>query len=923
MQRPSFRKVKHPISISGKIWLLPAAAITTLLLLIFFSAGTPSVSATNTTTLTTCPVDIIQNGDFEFPGETPGAVPLGWSTGQWLTASKFVREPSTFHSGANSVRITSANANDAWLWQQVTVEPNTIYAFSGWIKTENVASGVGANLSLVGTWSHSEGIFGTQPWTRVTMMINTGSSTQLTIGARLGYWGGTSSGTAWFDDLRLTPVRTDGSHPRWKILVLIYDKTDLYTTDSSGVRHHLVGAMTPAEIDRATIEATKFVQTDIPALTNGNMIPELTIRYPDHPLKPPEWGTQGWSPTPADTAADRDPAFDSVIVIWDPRVVDEDTGTRHWIGAAAGLATAMGREQLYTAIIIEATGYGHRNVFKHEWGHCILFYFDAMGTAPKPAVTNHANINQYVHWPTGENYVWLDESDANPIPNSIYNNESGFTHDYYSGTTATADEPARRLGIPPEAWALGGPVSKPGELSSPPEVFTCGGYVTVTAEPGTCWARVSVAPPTGPDGCDINASLTATRSDGLPIDAPYSCGQTLITWSSPNSEASCQQVVTVSDEAPPYFIHFPPSLNVSTGPDATSCGTVVDDAQLRPTIPATDPVFQDEIRPPSSSRLNDIASAVATADSETLTFTVKLTEQVFLASSINPRSLTGYIDIDTDGNAATGVPSSVDVSPIRLNLGVEFQIDLGSEFAHPGMVDVRLRQGGPVVVGKVPILVNGTSFTIPVPLTLLGNDNGIVRYAVSVGVVGLGQTDTAPNGGIPLFSFANPELMVRDDCAGVIVNRTGVPANNLFPTGETLVTYTATDASGNLATWTQKVTVADNTPPVISGAAVNPATLWPPNREMVDVTVNYDAADNCGMLETTLSVTSNEPVTADARPAWQVVDAHHVRLRAQRSARAGDRIYTITITAKDIHGNVAHKSVEVTVPQNGKGLRTQ
>ena len=38
--------------------------------------------------------------------------------------------------------------------------------------------------------------------------------------------------------------------------------------------------------------------------------------------------------------------------------------------------------------------------------------------------------------------------------NSIYNNESGFTHDYYSGTTALASDPfaasvsQRRHGLP-------------------------------------------------------------------------------------------------------------------------------------------------------------------------------------------------------------------------------------------------------------------------------------------------------------------------------------------------------------------------------------------------------------------------------------------------------------------------------------------
>ncbi|HET9866914.1 MAG TPA: hypothetical protein VFQ06_06455, partial [Nitrospira sp.] len=303
-------------------------------------------------------------------------------------------------------------------------------------------------------------------------------------------------------------------------------------TDTAGVRHHMVGAMTPAEVERATLAATQFVETDIPALTSGNMIPELTIRYPDHALTQLDAFGQAWWPSSANTAADRDPAFDSVIVIWDPRVVDQYTGTRYWIGGGAGLTPPMNTGQTYATIIIEATGYGHRNVFKHEWGHSILFYFDAAGTAPKPTVTNHANVNQYVHWPTGDNYVWVDETDANLIPNSIYNNESGFTHDYYSGTTATADEPTRRLGITPEAWMLGGPVTKPGAPSGgPPPVITCSGNIVVPKDPwSSCSATVLVTRPPISDACESNLIPVVTRSDGLPLDARYPCGQTVITW---------------------------------------------------------------------------------------------------------------------------------------------------------------------------------------------------------------------------------------------------------------------------------------------------------------------------------------------------------------------------------------------------------
>src|SRR4029079_5395447 len=56
-----------------------------------------------------------------------------------------------------------------------------------------------------------------------------------------------------------------------------------------------------------------------------------------------------------------------------------------------------------------------------------------------------------------------------------------------------------------------------------------------------------------------------------------------------------------------------------------------------------------------------------------------------------------------------------------------------------------------------------------------------------------------------------------DNCPGVGgVTRSGVPAGNVFPVGNTTVTYSATDAAGNTGSATQTVTVIDNTAPVIS-----------------------------------------------------------------------------------------------------------
>lgn len=405
--------------------------------------------------------NLLPNGSVE-DGVYPDG-PFGWKRQAFGPEASLTWDMEFAHGGAHSVKILASQPNDAAWIQTITVAPNTNYLLSGWIKTDSVAhteGSVGANLCLFGTWQQTAAVIGTTDWTQVRMSFNSGPSGTVTIGARLGYWSGTTTGTAWFDDMRVTEIRATDPHPDWKLLALVYDTTDFTYSDQS-VTRHVIGHIDPAQVAAAASAVSRFVLQDIPALTSGNMMPQMTIRYPGRLTHlSPSGG--GWWPSPADTANDDDPAFDSVIVIWQPTVVDQTTGEGLWIGSAAGLTPPMGTGQAYTTLIIEAaTTYGHLNVFKHEWGHSILSYFDALGTAPRPTVTNHTDGMTYVNCQSGAYYVWQDETDANPIPNSIYNNASGFTHDYYSGTTALATDPRSCLGITPSAWATGGPVSKP------------------------------------------------------------------------------------------------------------------------------------------------------------------------------------------------------------------------------------------------------------------------------------------------------------------------------------------------------------------------------------------------------------------------------------------------------------------------------
>jgi len=247
-----------------------------------------------------------------------------------------------------------------------------------------------------------------------------------------------------------------GPTPSWKILVLIYEHTDFSFVDGP-ISRRVVADMTAEETAFAASEAAAFVGRDIPTLDSHHMRPALEVRYPGtmSDLEP----FCGWWPAPWRIAGDLDPAFDSVIVIWDSTGTDVNSGQPYNLQNCGGLTLPNGAGQTFSTLQID--GYPpnrFRNTLKHEWGHSILFYYEATGTAPAPPVDNH-RPDAYVHCGTGEGYVLVDETQDEPIRNSIYNDRSGFTHDYYSGTTALASDPDFCLGLTRAAWASGGPVT--------------------------------------------------------------------------------------------------------------------------------------------------------------------------------------------------------------------------------------------------------------------------------------------------------------------------------------------------------------------------------------------------------------------------------------------------------------------------------
>ncbi len=140
--------------------------------------------------------------------------PNSWILDQWQNVSTFSVDNSVTHSGTRAVRISSIVENDARWTQHVAVKSSTNYVLSGWIRTTNVGmNAIGACLGLVDDWTRTPDLRGTQDWTYVDVVINSGTRTDLYIGARLGHWSNTTTGLAWFDDLALREQTSTGLGP--------------------------------------------------------------------------------------------------------------------------------------------------------------------------------------------------------------------------------------------------------------------------------------------------------------------------------------------------------------------------------------------------------------------------------------------------------------------------------------------------------------------------------------------------------------------------------------------------------------------------------------------------------------------------------------------------------------------------------------
>jgi hypothetical protein len=115
----------------------------------------------------------------------------GWRSRAWAgeaNAQWSIGSPG--QTGQQCVSISSKKGADAAWTATVTVEQNTFYRLSGWIKTKDVRGALGALLNIQNMPdAKTAAVSGTRDWTRVSTVFHSTAATELEVNCLFGGWG--------------------------------------------------------------------------------------------------------------------------------------------------------------------------------------------------------------------------------------------------------------------------------------------------------------------------------------------------------------------------------------------------------------------------------------------------------------------------------------------------------------------------------------------------------------------------------------------------------------------------------------------------------------------------------------------------------------------------------------------------------------
>ncbi|SFT63392.1 gliding motility-associated C-terminal domain-containing protein [Lishizhenia tianjinensis] len=375
------------------------------------------------------------------------------------------------------------------------------------------------------------------------------------------------------------------------------------------------------------------------------------------------------------------------------------------------------------------------------------------------------------------------------------------------------------------------------EDTEAPSVLNCPSDIVVASAYNTCSANVSWIAPTAGDNCSGVSALTSSHAPGNNFPVGVTTVYYYVSDAAGNQD-TCSFTVTVLDNEAPHFTICPNDIVVNAG--ATAC-----EKQVSWTLP----IAAD----------NCSGVIVTSTHNSGATFPVGTTVVTYTATDASGNTATCVFNVTVEDNTApiiSGCPSNITVSNDANDCGavVTWTAPSAADNCNLASFTSTHNSGaffpiGSTVVTYTAVDNNGLSSTCSFTVTVTDNDVPFFTACPSDIVVNSDLSSCSAQA-----TWTAPIL--NDNCpTSATIVSTHTPGS-IFPLGTTTVTYTVTDASGNIATCSFNVTVQDATAPEITACPSNLTVFTDPGS--CDATVYWIspiAIDNCSGV----TLSSNYP----------------------------------------------------------------
>ncbi len=278
--------------------------------------------------------------------------------------------------------------------------------------------------------------------------------------------------------------------------------------------------------------------------------------------------------------------------------------------------------------------------------------------------------------------------------------------------------------------------------------------------------------------------------------------------------------------------------------------------------------------------------------------------------------------------ANAGTDQTVECAGATTNVTLDGTASTGS-----GTLSYTWKEGATTLGTGATLMTSLPLGTHTITLTVTSSGGGSDDDEVLITIADTVAPVITLNGSNPMTvechtTFVDPGATANDGCAGSFAATASGSVNVNVP-GAYMITYNASDPSGNAATpVTRTVNVVDTTAPVITLNGFAPS-MWPPNHKYQTFSVTDFLTGVTDSCNTSLSissvvisqVTSDELENSggDGNTLNDIVIAANcksVQLRSERDGTGDGRVYTITFRVTDASGNVGTATARVFVPHS-------